>query len=61
MRHVVLLLALVLLFVGSIKKHKYHYPSCYWAGQINSENLITFKDKSAAHRAGYVACKVCRP
>ncbi|MCK4823312.1 nuclease, partial [bacterium] len=49
------------MYVGSINSDKYHYPWCYWAGQINPENEIWFTSKSDAESKGYVACKVCKP
>jgi hypothetical protein len=48
-------------YVGSSQSNKYHYPSCYWAGQINSYNLVTFSSKADAAARGYMPCLVCRP
>jgi methylphosphotriester-DNA--protein-cysteine methyltransferase len=48
-------------YVGSAKSNKYHYPSCRWAKKIKSSNLVTFSSVSDARRCGYVPCKVCRP
>ena len=46
-------------YVGSKKSDKYHKPDCKWAQKIKPENKVVFKDKEAAEKAGYVACKVC--
>lgn len=48
-------------YVGSIKSNKYHYPDCYWAEQIEPENLIWFSSAREALDMGYVPCKVCSP
>jgi len=48
-------------YVGSIKSDKYHYPSCRYTGQIYPENLIGFSSAAEAQAMGYVPCKVCRP
>jgi len=48
-------------YVGSINSNKYHYPSCYWAQQINLSNEIWFTSKADAEAHGYVPCKVCKP
>jgi hypothetical protein len=50
-----------LIFVGSIKSNKYHYPSCQWAKKIHPNNLITFPSARDAQSKGYVPCKVCHP
>jgi hypothetical protein len=48
-------------FVASSMSYKYHLPTCEWAGKIASGNRRTFASTSAATRAGYAPCKVCRP
>jgi len=48
-------------YVGSINSDKYHYPSCYWAQQINPSNEIWFTSKADAESHGYIPCKVCNP
>jgi hypothetical protein len=48
-------------FYASRKSNKYHYPWCRWAKRIKPYNLIIFNSVLEAKRAGYVACKVCRP
>jgi hypothetical protein len=48
-------------YVGSRLSNKYHNPSCYWAKQIHSDNMIYFSSKTDAANQGYVACKVCKP
>ncbi len=48
-------------FWGSTNSNKYHYPSCYWALQIHSENLRVFSSSTEARNAGYIPCQVCHP
>lgn len=48
-------------FVGSTKSNKYHLPSCRYAKEIASENLITFSSKADAESKGYAPCGVCKP
>jgi methylphosphotriester-DNA--protein-cysteine methyltransferase len=48
-------------YVGSAKSDVYHYPSCYWAGEIYPSNLISFDTPEDAIDAGYRPCKVCNP
>lgn len=48
-------------FVGSKNSDKYHYKTCVWAKKISSSNLVTFKSVTEAKKAGYQACKVCKP
>ena len=48
-------------YVGSRNSNIYHKPSCYWAQQISSHNLITWSTTAQARAAGYRACKVCNP
>jgi hypothetical protein len=49
------------MFVGSRLSNIYHWPSCYWAKQINPKNEIWFKDSADAIAHGYRPCKVCKP
>jgi len=48
-------------FVGSRHSNVYHLPTCSAARRIKSENLITFKNRDEAVKAGYRPCKICRP
>jgi hypothetical protein len=48
-------------YYGSSKSNKYHYRSCRWAHKIHAFNLVVFKDKTEAKKAGYIPCKVCNP
>lgn len=48
-------------FVGSRKSNVYHRPNCSAAGRIKPENLISFKTKAEAEKAGYRPCKICKP
>lgn len=48
-------------FVGSKNSNKYHNLSCTWARRIRPENRVHFASAVEAEKAGYVACKVCKP
>ncbi len=48
-------------YVGSRRSNKFHARDCQWGKQIASHNLVVFKTRAAAVRAGYVPCKVCKP
>jgi len=48
-------------FWGSKNSNIYHKPSCYWAQQIKSSNLMVFSTRSEAEAAGYRSCEVCKP
>ncbi len=48
-------------YCGSKKSDIYHYPSCKWAKEIHSYNLVWFKDENDAAAKGYRPCQVCRP
>jgi hypothetical protein len=54
-------LASEMVFVGSIKSDKYHYPSCSAAKRIKPENEIWFSSSADARAHGYVPCKICNP
>lgn len=46
---------------ASAKSNKFHCPYCQWAKKISPANLIVFKSRDEALKAGYVPCKVCKP
>jgi hypothetical protein len=48
-------------FVGSIKSDVYHYPWCFEAKKILSENLVIFPTVADACAANYRPCEVCKP
>lgn len=48
-------------FVGSRNSSVYHRPSCSSARRIKRENVVRFDSREAAARAGYRACKRCKP
>jgi micrococcal nuclease len=48
-------------YVGSKKSDKYHDPECKWAKKIKPSNLVCFKSRDEAVKAGYVPCGVCDP
>jgi micrococcal nuclease len=48
-------------YVGSRRSNKFHTRECQWGKQIASYNLVVFKTRAAAIKAGYVPCKVCKP
>ena len=45
--------------VGSKKGSVYHYPWCSGASRIKKTNIITFKNKEAAEKAGRRLAKNC--
>jgi hypothetical protein len=48
-------------FVGSKGSDVYHYPTCTYAKNIKTENLVKFIDAEDAINKGYHACSVCKP
>jgi methylphosphotriester-DNA--protein-cysteine methyltransferase len=46
---------------ASARSNKFHVQQCRSVRMIKKENLISFKTKKEAVRAGYVPCKICRP
>lgn len=48
-------------FVGSIKSDVYHYPWCFEAKKILSENLVIFPTVTDACAANYRPCEECNP
>lgn len=48
-------------YYASKNSDKYHRPSCQWAKKISESNLIVYKTKKDAEKAGYQACKSCKP
>ena len=48
-------------FVGSIKSDVYHYPWCFEAKKILSENLVIFPTVTDACAANYRPCEECKP
>ena len=39
----------------------YHRPDCKAAAKIKDANKVTFATAAEATKAGYKACKVCKP
>jgi endonuclease YncB( thermonuclease family) len=48
-------------FAGNKATHKYHYPCCPRAQEMNLSNVIWFISSEAARAQGYVPCEVCCP
>jgi micrococcal nuclease len=48
-------------YLGNNHSHIYHYPTCRWAQKISPQNAIWFESAAAARKAGYRACRVCKP
>jgi hypothetical protein len=46
---------------ASRASYAFHRTGCRYIKQIKSSNLIGFKTRSAAIKAGKTPCKVCRP
>ena len=49
------------MYVGSTRSNKYHYPTCKWAKQIKPGSLIRFKSVEEARQRHYIPCPVCKP
>ncbi len=47
-------------FVASKLSDKFHIPQCPFAKNINSKNLIIFKSRKEALKAGFKACKCAK-
>ncbi|WP_234332246.1 Ada metal-binding domain-containing protein [Streptomyces sp. NRRL S-87] len=48
-------------FLGSDTTHIYCHPTCAHARRITPPHRVPFASAGEAHRAGYRACKSCRP
>ena len=48
-------------FIGSDTTNIYCYPSCRNARRITARHRVTLRSADDARRAGFRACKVCRP
>jgi O-6-methylguanine DNA methyltransferase len=48
-------------YVGSATTNVYCYPSCRNARRISAQHRVPFRTVDAAQRAGFRACRVCRP
>ena len=46
---------------SSSRSDKFHRPSCRWARKISPRNLVVFKKREDALKAGYIPCKECKP
>jgi len=47
------------IYVASKDGKAFHVPGCALAKNIKPANLVKFKSKAEAEKAGYSACKVC--
>jgi len=48
-------------YVASKSSSIFHKPECRWAGNISQENLVTYKSRDEAIKAGKIPCKTCNP
>lgn len=48
-------------YVASKSSDIFHKPDCRWAQNISKENLITYKSRDDAIKAGKRPCKTCNP
>lgn len=48
-------------YVASKSSNVFHKPDCRWAGNISKENLIKYKNREQAIKAGKRPCKTCNP
>jgi hypothetical protein len=48
-------------FVASNSSDIFHKPNCRWAQNISQSNLVTYKSREEAIKAGKRPCKTCNP
>jgi hypothetical protein len=48
-------------YVASNSSTVFHRPECRWAQNISKENLVTYKSREEAIKAGKRPCKTCNP
>jgi len=48
-------------YVASSSSDIFHKPDCRWAKNISPENLVTYKTREQAVKAGKRPCKWCKP
>jgi len=48
-------------YVASKSSNVFHKPDCRWAKNISAHNLVTYKSKDEAIKAGKRPCKTCNP
>lgn len=48
-------------YVASNSSNVFHKPECRWAGNISQKNLVGYKSKDEAIKAGKRPCKTCNP
>jgi len=48
-------------FIGSANSSKFHTLSCEWSKKISKNNIIYFKTRDEAIKAGYKPCRSCNP
>jgi hypothetical protein len=48
-------------YVASNNSNIFHKPDCRWAQNISKENLIKYKSREEAIKAGKRPCKTCNP
>ena len=48
-------------FIGSKGGDVFHKSDCHWASSISSENLMSYKTREEAVKAGKRPCKFCNP
>lgn len=48
-------------YLGSRQSYRFHRPSCGFAEQIQTHNLLIFENRRDAFWEGFSPCKHCRP
>ena len=48
-------------YVASKNSNIFHKPDCRWAQNISKRNLVTYKSRDEAIKAGKRPCKTCNP
>jgi methylphosphotriester-DNA--protein-cysteine methyltransferase len=48
-------------YIASNSSNIFHKPDCRWAQNISKRNLVTYKTREEAIKAGKRPCKTCNP
>lgn len=54
-------LAQPILYIGNSGTKTFHCLSCRQAANISTSNMVPFRSREEATRAGYQPCGICRP
>jgi micrococcal nuclease len=48
-------------YIGNIKSHVFHMPSCTGASEMAPKNRVLIKTRDEAVKEGYRPCGICQP